>query len=226
MPEFKIDFLESYDDEAIVAELKRIAALCCKNTVTKADIQAHGRLSYAVVNKRFGSLRKALEAAGLSPQRYMEATEEEMLTVLVNLRELTLEKEGRRPQRKDLKVYMFPISGDTYMRRFGSWKKALTKACNWVESVDAEEPSLETIADKVGAQRPPKKPERLSLRKRFFVMKRDSFACVGCGASGPGVRLEVDHRVPRARGGTDALDNLQTLCFECNRGKSYHLLDN
>ncbi len=50
-------------------------------------------------------------------------------------------------------------------------------------------------------------------------MKRDSFACVLCGASGHGVRLEVDHKVPFAVGGGDDLRNLQTLCFGCNRGK-------
>jgi 5-methylcytosine-specific restriction endonuclease McrA len=64
-----------------------------------------------------------------------------------------------------------------------------------------------------------RKRECLSIRKRFFVMKRDHFACVKCGASGYGVKLEVDHIVPFSKGGTDALDNLQTLCFNCNRGK-------
>ena len=31
--------------------------------------------------------------------------------------------------------------------------------------------------------------------------------------------FEVDHVVPRARGGTDHLDNLQLLCSHCNRLK-------
>lgn len=64
-------------------------------------------------------------------------------------------------------------------------------------------------------------PQRdvISIRKRFFVLKRDEFGCVLCGRSGRGVKLEVDHRVPISKGGSDSLDNLQTLCFECNRGK-------
>jgi 5-methylcytosine-specific restriction endonuclease McrA len=33
------------------------------------------------------------------------------------------------------------------------------------------------------------------------------------------IELEVDHKVPVAQGGSDALDNLQTLCVDCNRGK-------
>ena len=61
--------------------------------------------------------------------------------------------------------------------------------------------------------------ENLSVRKRFFIMKRDSFACVLCAASGQGVRLEIDHRIHFSRGGDDSIGNLQTLCFNCNRGK-------
>jgi 5-methylcytosine-specific restriction endonuclease McrA len=34
-----------------------------------------------------------------------------------------------------------------------------------------------------------------------------------------GIRLELDHKLPKSKGGNDDLDNLQTLCFECNRGK-------
>ena len=41
-----------------------------------------------------------------------------------------------------------------------------------------------------------------------------------CGASGKTSKLEIDHKVPVASGGTDAMDNLRTLCFDCNRGKS------
>ncbi|MFQ5431805.1 MAG: HNH endonuclease [Nitrospinota bacterium] len=40
-----------------------------------------------------------------------------------------------------------------------------------------------------------------------------------CGSSGQCIKLEVDHKVPISKGGSDSLDNLQTLCFKCNRGK-------
>jgi hypothetical protein len=98
MTKFEIDFLDSYDNDAILNELKRIADVCGKSTVTKADIQTHGRMSYALVNKHFGSLRKALEEAGLTPQRYMNPTENELISILIELWEQTLEKEGRTPQ--------------------------------------------------------------------------------------------------------------------------------
>lgn len=64
------------------------------------------------------------------------------------------------------------------------------------------------------------KPRRRSvdLKLRFKVMKGDNFTCRLCKRSG--VPLEVDHIKPVSKGGSSSLDNLQTLCFECNRGKS------
>ena len=56
-------------------------------------------------------------------------------------------------------------------------------------------------------------------RFRHKVFSRDGYRCVECGASNKDVRLEVDHIVPVSKGGLDSLDNLQTLCFVCNRGK-------
>jgi hypothetical protein len=59
----------------------------------------------------------------------------------------------------------------------------------------------------------------LSLSARFAVLQRDNFTCRYCGGHPPDVRLEVDHRVPVCRGGTNAQSNLVTACFACNRGK-------
>ena len=40
--------------------------------------------------------------------------------------------------------------------------------------------------------------------------------CNGCKGDFPFKLYEVDHVVPRSRGGTDHLDNLQLLCSHCN----------
>ena len=55
---------------------------------------------------------------------------------------------------------------------------------------------------------------------RYDVLRRDNFTCQICGSTArDGVRLEVDHIVPVSRGGRTEMDNLQTLCERCNRGK-------
>lgn len=56
---------------------------------------------------------------------------------------------------------------------------------------------------------------------RYDVMKRDHFRCCLCGRSSKdGAKLEVDHIIPVSKGGRTTMDNLQTLYWDCNRGKS------
>lgn len=54
---------------------------------------------------------------------------------------------------------------------------------------------------------------------RFEVFKRDGFKCCYCGRTPPAVVLEVDHIEPKSKGGSNAIENLITACFDCNRGK-------
>ena len=43
--------------------------------------------------------------------------------------------------------------------------------------------------------------------------------CAGCSTHFPFRNLTVDHVIPRSKGGTDHLDNLQLLCSACNSSK-------
>jgi 5-methylcytosine-specific restriction endonuclease McrA len=65
-----------------------------------------------------------------------------------------------------------------------------------------------------------KKSRYISSTVRYTVFHRDNFRCVACGITAKETQLQVDHIVPFAKGGSNNLDNLQTLCLECNRGKS------
>jgi 5-methylcytosine-specific restriction endonuclease McrA len=65
------------------------------------------------------------------------------------------------------------------------------------------------------------------LASRFAILQRDKFRCRLCGVAasdGEHVRLEVDHIIPRSKGGGNETENRWTLCFECNRGKGAKLL--
>lgn len=53
------------------------------------------------------------------------------------------------------------------------------------------------------------------IRNRVFA--RDNYTCQYCGEHGK--RLECDHVVPVARGGSHQDENLVTACFKCNRSK-------
>ena len=52
------------------------------------------------------------------------------------------------------------------------------------------------------------------VRKK--ILRNDS-CCVICGSK---KRLNIDHIVPISKGGTNSMDNVQILCFSCNRKKS------
>ena len=43
--------------------------------------------------------------------------------------------------------------------------------------------------------------------------------CIGCDTHFPFKVMEVDHVLPKSRGGTDHFENLQLLCSHCNRSK-------
>ena len=43
--------------------------------------------------------------------------------------------------------------------------------------------------------------------------------CGGCRMMFPFRNFEIDHVIPRAKGGSDHVDNLQLLCGACNRAK-------
>ncbi|WP_296796289.1 HNH endonuclease [uncultured Methanobrevibacter sp.] len=65
-------------------------------------------------------------------------------------------------------------------------------------------------------------PQRIPISKRLRVqvLDRDNSTCQLCGATiEDGVKLHVDHIMPVSKGGTNDLDNLQTLCAQCNLGK-------
>ena len=54
---------------------------------------------------------------------------------------------------------------------------------------------------------------------RYEVLVRDR-VCQLCGVGRDEAVLEVDHIVPRSKGGSNESSNLQVLCRPCNRGKS------
>jgi 5-methylcytosine-specific restriction endonuclease McrA len=64
-----------------------------------------------------------------------------------------------------------------------------------------------------------KRSRHIPLSVRFAVLQRDGHKCVSCGICPPVVTLEVDHKEPFSKGGSNKISNLQTLCFDCNRGK-------
>lgn len=69
----------------------------------------------------------------------------------------------------------------------------------------------------------------IPLGMRIRVLDKDNFKCVFCGrspATDIGINLHIDHIIPFSKGGKTTLENLQTLCEECNLGKSDRVVIN
>ena len=54
---------------------------------------------------------------------------------------------------------------------------------------------------------------------RYRVLMESGERCALCGATKKERPLDVDHIVPRSRGGKNVYENLQILCSKCNRSK-------
>jgi HNH endonuclease len=66
----------------------------------------------------------------------------------------------------------------------------------------------------------PSDREPIPDKIRIEVFKRDEWRCVQCGST---ENLTIDHKWPHIRGGTRALENLQTLCRRCQGEKNDHV---
>lgn len=74
------------------------------------------------------------------------------------------------------------------------------------------------------------KEQRILMTKKLrdLIKKRDNFTCCNCGNSTyvePNLLLEIDHIIPVAKGGRTVEENLQTLCWKCNRAKGAKITD-
>ena len=63
------------------------------------------------------------------------------------------------------------------------------------------------------------------LRLRFKILSKYNFTCQYCGRKAPSVELQVDHIIPKAKGGKYLTSNLTVACTECNVGKGDVLLN-
>ncbi len=67
-------------------------------------------------------------------------------------------------------------------------------------------------------------PKRTVRFSRLNIMLRDRHTCQYCGRKLSRSRLNIDHVIPRSRGGQTTWENVVTSCHPCNRRKGGRLL--
>lgn len=222
--------------EKILLELKRVAKKFNYIEFGKMDFDKFAKISSTTVIKEFGSWLKALnflkkhlneKNLNLSPRPYRTKrgySDKQLFDEM----ERIWKKLGQRPSKIEWQALKPKISHNTYEQRFNGWTNACLKFIEYKMGknvvVESKLPDVNNLPERKATVKIRKEDTRtISLKLRLDVLKRDNFRCVFCGrspATDIGVILHIDHIVPFAKGGKTVLNNLQTLCFECNLGKS------
>ncbi|MDR2445230.1 MAG: hypothetical protein LBD44_04785 [Spirochaetaceae bacterium] len=109
-------------NKELISDLKRVAKLLNKKTVTTREYHKHGKYAPITVYRRFNSWVKALENAGLEKSSYDLNIDNKSL--LENIAEVW-RKLGRQPTYRDMKKPFSKYGAQTYLAHFGSWNNAL-----------------------------------------------------------------------------------------------------
>ncbi len=223
---FELDsYHRNVSDDDILNDIRVVAKKLDRSSLTARKYDDQGKFGLTTVNRRFGSWNKALAKAGL---QIAHRTNTPVRTLFENLATVW-EKLGRQPKYSEVRSPLSEYSVFTYEKRFGAWRRALEAFVDYMNSEGDTDSDIDTASEKNNVQFESQSSPRVrsargaNYRLRFLVMRRDSFRCVQCGKSPAihaGVNLVIDHVNPWSKGGETVLENLQTLCQECNTGKS------
>lgn len=217
-------------EEVLLADLVRVSKELNKPNISCNDYIRLGKYTVVTMGVRFGSWNKAKERAKLKITKKADNSNEDLFNNILELWTLF----GRQPKFGEVVSPNSKFHGATYARRFGSWRGALEAFVEYInkeeETVDTEEDNPELIPITTAKATKPKKvvkrkrtTRNINLRLRFTILQRDNFSCNKCGrspAKDPNVVLHVDHIIPWSKGGETEIENLETLCKNCNLGKS------
>lgn len=201
-----------YTDEELREGLRRYGRRVGGRAFGVLEFQAwKGRpFGAGTVIRRFGTWHAALRSVGIEGASRRRVADAELLAEF----ERVWREMGRPPGERSLAL-RGAFSRNAYKARWGSVKRL----AEMVGAMHRGEMTREQVL-KFRDTRTVREGVRVDVR--WSVLKRDRYRCVACGkspATEAGVELEVDHIVPVARGGGNAVENLRTLCRACNRGK-------
>lgn len=226
MTDYTVKRYNPYTDEELIKAVQEYANKQKIKYVTSKQFCEWFGISETSIRRHFGTWAKFCKKAKLAPKYSRSVTKEKLFN---NLDEVWSEI-GRQPRAKEMKQPLSPISISRYSKIFKkSWYEICLEFMSWksgisIDEIENESRHISTAV--VGFQYSHKTKRNISLSLRYNILKRDNFCCVQCGASPaltPGVQLHIDHKIPWSKGGETEESNLQTLCSDCNLGKSNKL---
>jgi hypothetical protein len=206
-----------FTKEDLIDDMKNVALRLKKESLTQKEYNQYGKFNSSSCVRRFGGWLNALEQAGLKKSRDYNISIEEWFS---NLEQVWISI-GKQPYPSDMEPPLSKYSYSGYRNKFGGWRKALEEFVEYINK--GEIPTIASLSSKSEITKTHKTNRNINFRLRFIVMRNDNFKCKICGrspATNIGIKLEVDHIKPWSKGGETVIENLQTLCSECNSGKS------
>lgn len=236
MMEFKFQRhrIDKLSRKKMLEELEKASKIYNYTEFGWRDFNKVANISASPVKKEFGSWKKALECLrehlknknlDLSPRKIPPNriySDKELFDEM----EQIWKEFGHRPSRTEWNSAKPKISYQCYKQRFDGWTNACLKFIEYKmgKVIVLDEKQYPTDFSKnINNKSKPEDRRDIPLKLRLEVLKRDNFRCVFCGRSPAmdiGVILHIDHKTPFSKGGKTEIDNLQTLCSECNIGKS------
>jgi hypothetical protein len=222
-----IEFGETkIQDKTLIDDLIRVSTILKTPNISLKQYDKLGNYTSVTMSARFGSWNKAKEKANLQITPKANNTNEELFDNILDLWTLY----GKQPKFSQVVSPNSKFHGATYARRFGSWRSALEAFVNYINNgentpeIKKEKDLIPLKPKKVVKKVKRKRTTRnINLRLRFMILQRDNFSCKKCGrspAKDTSVILHIDHIIPWSKGGETEVNNLETLCKNCNLGKS------
>lgn len=127
-------------DEQILGEIRDIHARLGKASLSGADIEANSEISQSQLYRRFGSVSAALRQAGVEQVSHgRRHTEDEVFENLLNV----WTHYGRAPTVSEMDLPPSTVGKNTYIHRYGGWRKALKAFIERANSEVDDDPVLE-----------------------------------------------------------------------------------
>ena len=211
--------------EELINDLYLVIKETSNNKISKDEYVKKGKYSFEPFKRHFGTWSNAINEVGLTPRNYNVSYEDCFKNI-----EIIWVKLGRQPRYSEMKKPFSKYSGNLYVNKFGTWTKALGAFVENINSlvetenfIDVETNLESENKGKIIHTQRHKTKREIGWRLRFLVLRRDNFKCVSCGkspATSEKTELHVDHIKSWDKFGETVIENLQSLCKECNIGKS------
>lgn len=181
---FKLEpYHRNVPDEDLISDLLDVKENLGKDKITIEDYRDHGKYSPSTIARRFGTWNKALQKAGIKIAKESLISEEYLFK---NIEDVWI-KLGRQPKYTEFRKPLSKYTANTYEKRYGTWRKALEKFVDFINS-ESEDEHLDDLLEEKQEETSEyvikhKTKRNISDRLRFRILMRDGFTCKSCGRS-------------------------------------------